>query len=620
MRSGEDLEQNDDAEPAFDSGYFVDLSEHVRDTLEHYQGRDKEPLPPSFFPPSSYWTSQEKDAFFHGLVIHSRLRPDLIAAEIKTKSVMDVCIYLDMLEDAASRSSTGVPNTVNPSLSNFVVLPRRDFPAALEVSDEWIAIEEQRASDVILHEAKITDKETQDDRDNEIRSCRSRIRAKKGESRTAPNGRDREGEKRRKEEFEQWLQRRTSQWDVEDLLRSLDSEALTALDRILRDDEQSKFSGTSSEYQPIVSQKVVAADLLRENSLIISRGTSPSPDLSALPTAVDPTTVMIDPVLLSISGSTQEESIPAVVTLLNQSDHFQPITPPFQTRPLPGSPGTFAPISGDGPSTSKVPVPVTRESITATETDNISPASRRRHQKRLYMRRKRARATGAAVEQTVHRLKPGRKRKGAAFATSDVAETDENPSRMSQSGSATQMQVTSPLVDILVDARLSHPNITESSTIEQAQSFDQRAAGSRRSNASGMTRVYKIGEQLADLGIDVDWLYGQGLALFRLTGLARLMKCVLLSSASTSSFMVRRLNDTLNDLKEDACSRISLETIKLLHLLVVKFLTRAIYQSIVLEEQERIAKTHTKVWRMSENDVSESAPRVQVKDLCHRSY
>ena len=43
---------------------------------------DEQPLIPSFSPPSSYWSSDEKDLFFHGLAVYSRFWPDLIAESV----------------------------------------------------------------------------------------------------------------------------------------------------------------------------------------------------------------------------------------------------------------------------------------------------------------------------------------------------------------------------------------------------------------------------------------------------------------------------------------------------------------------------------------------------------
>lgn len=43
-------------------------------------------------------------------------------------------------------------------------------------------------------------------------------------------------------------------------------------------------------------------------------------------------------------------------------------------------------------------------------------------------------------------------------------------------------------------------------------------------------------------------------------------------------------------------------------MLVVKLITQVTFRAIVLEEQERVAKAHTKAWRMSDNDVSPMYP------------
>lgn len=49
------------------------------------------------------WTDLEKDTFFHAVATHSRLRPDLIAASIKTKNMYDVCLYMRYLDDSLAK-------------------------------------------------------------------------------------------------------------------------------------------------------------------------------------------------------------------------------------------------------------------------------------------------------------------------------------------------------------------------------------------------------------------------------------------------------------------------------------------------------------------------------------
>ena len=54
-------------------------------------------------PSPSDWFPTEQDLFFHGIRVHSRLRPDLIAEGIGTKNTVDVAAYIDALHDAAAR-------------------------------------------------------------------------------------------------------------------------------------------------------------------------------------------------------------------------------------------------------------------------------------------------------------------------------------------------------------------------------------------------------------------------------------------------------------------------------------------------------------------------------------
>src|SRR5258708_9479179 len=76
------------------------LADHISATRHHLTGAPKPPeppYPPSFHPPTGYWTSAEKAPFFRALTVYSRLRPDLIAASIGTQSTADVAAYLSLL-------------------------------------------------------------------------------------------------------------------------------------------------------------------------------------------------------------------------------------------------------------------------------------------------------------------------------------------------------------------------------------------------------------------------------------------------------------------------------------------------------------------------------------------
>ena len=117
-----------------DNDYVAQFRVHQEFVQAHLKGslNDEQPLLPAFFPPSSYWTSHEKDLFFHGLAVYSRLRPDLIAEGIKTKSTFDVSLYLDILQTASSS---------NPHESS-----RNSLEPAMEVSSRWVQNEEQMAA------------------------------------------------------------------------------------------------------------------------------------------------------------------------------------------------------------------------------------------------------------------------------------------------------------------------------------------------------------------------------------------------------------------------------------------------------------------------------------------
>ena len=108
---------------------------HFRDHLQQVQGHlcgSHGTLDPSYHPPRGYWTSEEKGQFFHGLCVYSRFRPDLIAADITTKSILDVCTYISLLELASGREKAKKRT-------------RESTETAMEVSDDWIAFEEQQA-------------------------------------------------------------------------------------------------------------------------------------------------------------------------------------------------------------------------------------------------------------------------------------------------------------------------------------------------------------------------------------------------------------------------------------------------------------------------------------------
>ena len=134
-----DNNKSDDILDHSSLSYIAQFQVHQKFIQAHLKGNSNdEPLLPAFFPPSSYWTSHEKDLFFHGLAVYSRFRPDLIAENIKTKTTFDVYLYLAILETASSATPSQMDGSFRDSLES-----------AMEVSSTWIQNEEKMAAALI---------------------------------------------------------------------------------------------------------------------------------------------------------------------------------------------------------------------------------------------------------------------------------------------------------------------------------------------------------------------------------------------------------------------------------------------------------------------------------------
>jgi len=363
------------------------LAAHIYVTQHHLTGAPEPPEPPyapSFHPPTGYWTAAEKALFFRALSVHSRFRPDLIAASIGTKSTVDVAVYLALLRDGASRTSP--------------LITRDLHPAAHEVSVALVALEEEHAARICAAEPVHAQEETSEARADEARNVKNGMRLRRGEGGKGQE-RDREGQRARREAFERWQGEREVEWAREDVLGRLDVVGLQVLDRMLRLDEESRKEADS--------------------------------------------------------GDELEEENEPLITLRH----------PAASSSSPDPPSPNDDTDDEGPSS----IP-----------SGLSPASRRRIRKRLYMRRKRAKASGSVAQLDPARLKPGRK-----------------ASAMS---------------------KYKQPHVNNDSEDE---------IGNPKQPVRGDTRPYKIQRELERLGIGADYLRGNGMGLFHLSALGRLMRCVL---------------------------------------------------------------------------------------------
>ena len=497
----------EDGEPEVDSSYLALFQEHVEDFRNHLSGRvEGEALRASYCPPNAHWSATEKDALFHALSVHSRLRPDLIAEEVQTKTISDVCAYISMMEEAdcSLRKLDKVGHIDLPPLL------RKDFPAAVEVPEDWVIFEENCAATMVALQPFLDLEDTAREREEVVQTHRTAIRAPKLGARTVEDERDRAGEKGRREEFERWLEQQQADWEGEDLLLSLDKKGLTALDRILRADEEGR--GMVAQ-QPHASeeptQDAPPADVV---PLLV-------PASVPIPTTDDD---LIDPALLGISHSVLTP-FPDVAAL---PDHTHAATVPASTpAPLPEH-GLFPPLVLN---TSLNPDSEAGSSAGRNEEDvsQMSPTSRRRFQKRLHMRRKRAQAAGKVVDENIGRLKPGRKpkkpvpRAQSAALAAEIIDKSIVPSAP-PAGSTPSTQGLAQEADAL------------GSDDEFHDKSDYRHA-----HPSGQTLPYKRQQQFLSKGVDAQRLRREGLALFHLQGISKLMGCVFRLSSTRLVFTQR---------------------------------------------------------------------------------
>lgn len=193
---------------------------------------------------------------------------------------------------------------------------------------------------------------------------------------------------------------------------------------------------------------------------------------------------------------------------------------------------------------------------------DLSPASRRRARKRLYMRRKRAEACGGVAQLNPMRLKPGRK----------ASATNKNKQR-----------------------RPSTPDPED--TDEDAE---QKRRGRR---PHGITRPYKVQRKLDELGIDAKYMQENGLGLFRLGALWRLM----------------RMYPRLDPLQPKGVAEfISAGTIQALHTLVVRFTRDIVRRALALRELDFARRGRVKMWRLGSRVVRPPHVRraLQIRGAC----
>ncbi|KAF8320609.1 uncharacterized protein EI90DRAFT_3131969 [Cantharellus anzutake] len=233
------------------------LISHANHVLDHYRGPPRRKslvsLPGSFVPPNTYWTPDEKRNLYHHLQRFSRLRLDLVAEALGTKTLVEVITYVGILE-------RGVHERLKPSGKKI------RHPAAMEMSDGWVLFEEHMSNSILQREViteldDIVIERRKACRDAGVDSRRVQVgiavrdyslgRLKRSRSNddldpsTSPN-------KRRVLEHE---------WIREDLFRELDKDRLKLFDTML--DEYFKSGTSSSQPAPDVDLSPYQIDFSR---------------------------------------------------------------------------------------------------------------------------------------------------------------------------------------------------------------------------------------------------------------------------------------------------------------------------------------------------------------------
>lgn len=198
------------------------------------------------------------------------------------------------------------------------------------------------------------------------------------------------------------------------------------------------------------------------------------------------------------------------------------------------------------------------------DTGVLSPTSRRRHTKRLYMRRKRAQLRGEdVVPVTLARMKPGRKGKEKV-----VEETEKE--------------------DVLPTGK-EIGTITPDLTDPDSEADDDgvgdagKATTKKHTNVGGKTRYQKIRSDFENAGINASYLGEHGMDLFHLGRLGKL------------TGMYKSLEQSPEDGVDTTF--ISAELIRYLQASVVAFTTNIIHRATVWKEQANDLKGQKTVWK-----------------------
>ncbi|KAF5354776.1 hypothetical protein D9756_005293 [Leucocoprinus leucothites] len=445
--------------------YLILFNRHLEQLRDHLSGTSHNHVHTTTTLDDVEWEASEKDAFFYALSVHSRLRPDLIAASIQTKNEVEVLEYMAYLEEGLQREDLQGSHGC-----------RKNLPLAHEVSEIWVAWEEENAERLRVNEEIWSAKPDCDTKDlNEIQAHIDES------SRNLPLGG----------------------------VPYLTYGHLVVLDSMLGADKNEASNSVANS---------AGDDTCSAQSLTEVGSTSPIRTL-------------------------QDSASPPLN--LNKS------------APIP-SQRDLNPSGEDSPNI-----------------QDMSPRSRRRYQKRMHMRRKRAQTKGGEVDTTTEKLRPGHRKKStqslSRFVTRNNGQDDQDIESL-KAADTVMSDVQDPAGDI---DQISEPENTE---VEDDPRFTTLA-----------TRLpYQMARSdLHRCHVNAASLVTNGLDIFNHRKIGKL-----------SQLYISGYDRDL--ISEDVS--INTELLVLLLGVLKDFLVQTMSRVIVLEEEHERFRGRTKVWRKNSDE------------------
>ncbi|KAH8827983.1 hypothetical protein DL96DRAFT_1131250 [Flagelloscypha sp. PMI_526] len=214
-----------------------------------------------------------------------------------------------------------------------------------------------------------------------------------------------------------------------------------------------------------------------------------------------------------------------------------------------------------------------RSASPALDPDVLSPASKRRYQKRIYMRQRRAEASGTAVNTSIAKLRVGRARK-------ERLPRKPRPTKYNICQKSAELIYDSD--EIMDDGDQSDRSIE--ALFQPSQQREKLLTSVAHKNLGGKTKYQKARDLIGAAGLEVQDIQDYGLDLFYLSRIGK---------------RIVTFGKREGDL---AATAIDVQVLTLLRTIVTEFVVEVMERALLLREQELQMKEDTRAWRISDID------------------